>query len=184
MKIKYLLLLIVIVISVFIIYNHNYTKKINILSINSLNEQENYNNHLSNYLNKSNLNYNFNVDYTNDQLEIENLIALIEKNNNEFQSIIHESDVIIMSLGNVDIKVENYKTIIKELQELFKKLRLINSKEIIFISPYKLKNTTSIKDICHKYNIYFINGSSFINKSELLAQMIYRKIESQYNTKK
>ena len=183
MKYKYLLLIIIITISVILIYNHNYTKKINILSINSLNEQENYNTYLSNYLNKSNLNYNFNVDYTNDKLEIENLIALINKNKNEFQNIIHESDVILLSLGNIDIKEENYKTIINELEELFKKLRLINSKEIIFISPYKVKNTTIIKDICHKYNIYFINGSSFINKSELLAQMIYRKIESQYNIK-
>ena len=181
MKLKYLLLLIIIITSVIIIYNHNYTKKINILSINSLNEKENYNTYLSNYLNKSNLNYNFNVDYTNDQLEIENLIALIDKNDKEFQNIIYSSDVIIISLGNIDIKTEKYNNIINELKELFKKLRYINSKEIIFISPYKIKSTTLIKELCHKYNIIFINGSSFLNKSELLAQMIYRKIEQQYN---
>ena len=181
MKFKYLFLLIIIILSIYIIYNHNYKKTIYITSINSLNEKENYNPYLSNYLYKSSINYKYNIDYSNDKLEIENLIALIEKNNDNIQNIIHESNVIILSLGNIDIQTENYNEIINELKELFKKIRLLNNKEIIYISPYKIKNTYHIKELCHKYNIIFINGSSFINKRELLAQMIYRRIENIYS---
>ena len=184
MKLKYFIFIIILLLSVYFIYSNNVKKDINILSINSLNKKDDYNPYLSNYLNNSNLNYKINVDLSNEQLEIENLIAKIEKNENEIQIKIHDSDIIILSLGNIDIKTESYTDIYKDLKELFKKIRNINYKEIIYISPSNLKSTTLIKELCHKYNIVFINGSSFKDKNNLLAQMIYRKIENQYNTKK
>ena len=182
MKIKYLLFIILLISSIYLIYNKNYKKEIDILSINSLNKEEDYNPYLSKYLEKSKINYKFNIDYSNELLEIENLIALIDKNDKEIQRKIHSSNIIILSIGNVDMKTENYKVILQELKELFKKLRTINTKEIIYISPTDLISTTLIKELCHKYNIIFINGHSFDSKNELLAQMIYRKIDSQYNT--
>ena len=136
--------------------------------------------YLSNYINNSNINYKLNVDFTNKELEIENVQALINNNTNNIQSILHDSEVIIISLGNNDYKTEEYKTILEELNNLFNSIRNINTKEIIYISPYVLKNTTYIKEICHKYNIIFINGSSFINKPNLLAQLVYKKIDSSY----
>ena len=181
MKTKILFLFFISSFFIFLIYNFNYQKQINILSINSLFDEENYNKYLSEYLNNSKLNYNLNIDYSSSKLEIENLNALLSQNKNEINSKINSSDVLIISLGNIDILTEDYQEILNELKELFKHLRLINSKEIIFISPCKIKSTTLIKELCHKYNILFINGSSFINKPNLLAQMIYRKIETQFD---
>ncbi|MBE6159210.1 MAG: hypothetical protein E7159_05245 [Firmicutes bacterium] len=180
MKIKYLIMIMLAVLSVYIIYNHNYNKNINILSISSV--KDNYNPFLSNYLTNSNLKFNLNIDYSTN-LEIENLIGLINNNKNKIQSIINNSDIIILNIGNIDILTEDTKTIINELKELFILLRKINTKEIIYISPNNIKNTIYIKELCQKYNILFINSSSF-NNIEQLSKTIYRKIESQYNAKK
>jgi hypothetical protein len=168
------------ILSVYIIYNNNYNKTINILSISSV--KDNYNPSLSNYLTNSNLKFNINIDYSTN-LEIENIIGLINNNKNKIQSIINNCDIIILNIGNIDILTEDTKTIINELKELFILLRKINSKEIIYISPNNIKNTIYIKELCQKYNILFINSSSF-NNIEQLSKTIYRKIESQYNAKK
>ena len=181
MKYKLLLLLIVSSFTIYIIFNNNYHNIINITSINSLSMEENYNEYLSNYLSNSNVNYKINVDFTNKELEIENVQALLNNNTNNIQSILHNSEVIIISIGNNDKKTEDYKTIIKELEELFKSIRNVNSKQIIYVSPYTIKNTTYIKELCNKYKIIYINGSSFYKKANLLAQIIYKKIESNYN---
>lgn len=169
---------------IYLIYNHSYQKTINIVSINSLNDNENYNTYLSDYLLKANLNYKLNVDYSNNSLEIENLIALINKNDNNIQNKIHLSDTLIISIGNIDYKTEDLKTIINELKELFKLIRSINSKEIIFVSPYSIKNTYNLKELCNRYNIIFINGSSFKDKPSLLAQMLIKRLENTWNSKK
>ena len=129
------------------------------------------------------MNYNLNIDYSNDSMEIENLLAIIDNNKDNIQNKINNADVLLLSIGNIDIENESYKTIYNELKELFKKIRLINNKEIIYISPYKIKSTILIKKLCKEFNILFINGSSFINKKNLLSQMIYRKIDSTYNNK-
>jgi len=180
MKFKYLIMIILAIFSVYIIYNRNYNKTINILSISSV--KDNYNPSLSNYLSNSSLKFNLNIDYSTN-LEIENLIGLINNNKYKIQSIINNSDIIILNIGNIDILTEDTKTIINELKELFILLRKINSKEIIYISPNNIKNTIYIKELCQKYNILFINNSSF-NNNEQLSKTIYRKIESKYNAKK
>lgn len=184
MKIKLIILIIISSIITYIIYNRNYVRHVNITSINSLNKESNYNKHISNLLSKSNINYNFNIDYTNDTMEIENLIAKINNNENQIQSIIHESDVIIISIGNIDIITEDKRTIYDELINLFKTLRKYNIKEIIYVSPSEFKITSDIKQICHRYNVIFVNGHSFKNKPHLLAQYIISKIESVYNKEK
>lgn len=180
---KLILLFIISSLITVLIYDHCYQKNIKILSINTLNKEEDYNRYLSTYFNKSKINYQFDIDYSNNNLEIENLIAKINNDNN-LKSKIHSSNVIILSIGNIDIKTENLNTIINELKELFKLLRLLNNQEIIYISPTTFKNIVYIKDICLKYNIKFINGSSFINKSELIAQIIYKNIENAWNKEK
>ena len=180
MKIKYLFLFIPIIL-VYLIYNLNYTNTINIVSINS--DNNNYYKYLSNYFNNSKMNYNYNIDYTSNYLEIENLSGLID-NNDKLKNIINNSDILLLSIGNIDIQNEDITTIIKELNELFKKIRKINSKEIIYISPYNIKNTAYIKELCQKYNILFVNGINYKRKELQLALTLYRKIESKYNNKK
>ena len=181
MKIKILILIIISSFTLYITFNHTYKKTINIVSINSLYEKENYNGYISELLNNSKLNYNFNIDYCNENMEIENLLSKIENNDKQIQVHLHKADIIILSIGNIDYKSEDLKTILNELDSLFKSIRLINNKQIYFISPTIIRNTSQIKQICHKYNIIFLNGSSFRNKNNLLAQLIFNKIESVYN---
>lgn len=184
MKHKIIILFILSIICIFLIYSKTYEVQINITSINSLNLEENYNEYLSNYINDSSINYKLNVDFTNKELEIENVLALINNNTNNIQSILHDSEIVVISLGNNDYKTEEYKTILNELDTLFKLIRNINRKEIIYISPYIIKNTTYIKELCNKYKIIYINGSSFNKKPNLLAQMIYKRIDTVYNKDK
>ena len=180
MKIKLIILFLLSSVIIYITYNHTYKKTINIVSINSLYHKDNYNSYLSDLLSKSNLNCKFNIDYTNENLEIENILTKIENNYSDIQVLLHKADVIILSIGNIDYKQEELKTIIQELESLFKKLRKINTKQIYYISPSIIKNTSHIKELCHRYNIIFLNGSSFKNKNNLLTQIIYNKIANIY----
>lgn len=183
MKNKYILLAILSCLIIFIIFNKCYKNEVNVLSINSLYEKENYNNYLIDLFSNTNNNYTLNIDYSNDNIQIENIIAKIDNNENNIQSKIHKSEVIILSIGNVDYKNEELNIIIRELDLLFKKIRLINNKQIIYISPSIIRNTTQIKEICHKYNITFLNGSSFRNNNQLLAELIFKKINNIYSKK-
>ena len=181
MKTKMFILLLIPLFILYITYNSTYKKIINIVSINSLNNNENYNYYLSDLLSKSQLNYNYNIDYSNDSLEIENLVSKIDNNSDNIQSSLHKANIIILSIGNIDYKEENLNVIINELNVLFKRIRAINNKQIYYISPSIIKNTNNIKELCHKNDIIFLNGSSFKNKNVLLSQLIFRKIESVYN---
>ena len=176
MKLKILLLSFLSIICIIIIYNSSYEKIIKVTSINSLDKSLNYNNSLSSYLSSSNIKIQFNIDFTDENMEIENLIARINNNDYKIQSVIHNSNTLVLSLGNIDLKSEKKGLITNELIELFKLIRSIYNKEIIFIS---FNNITSIKDICRKYNIKYINGNSYKNNIDLLAKQIYLDI---YNT--
>ena len=70
------------------------------MSISSVKDK--YNPSLSNYLTNSHLKFNLNIDYSTN-LEIENLIGLINNNKNKIQSIINNSDIIILNIGNIGI---------------------------------------------------------------------------------
>lgn len=119
MKYKLLLLTIIATLVTYYIYSKYYHMKINITSINSYAINNNYNESLSNEITNNNLNYKLNVDYSSSDLEIENLIALINNNANKIQSVIHNSEVIILSIGNIDMKTETTKVILQEYKKLF-----------------------------------------------------------------
>ena len=163
MKYKLLLLTIIATCITYFIYTKYYHMDINVTSINSYSITNNYNESLSNDINSNNLNYKLNVDYSSPDLEIENLIALINNNNNKIQTTIHNSEVIIISIGNVDLKTESIKTILLEYKKLFTLLRKYNNKQIIILSPLSFKNINDLKDLCREYNFNFINTSSYIN---------------------
>ncbi len=183
MKIKLLLLIIGVFFITYKIYNYNYTKKINITSINSLLKENNYNFELAKLLEKDQNIYNYNIDFSNEYMEIENLIGKINNNYNNLLQILHNSDISIISVGDIDYKTEKLSIILEELKELFSIIRKINTKEIIYISPYNIKNTLHIKELCKKYNIIFINGNSFNNKI-LLSKQIYLNIKTYWNKEK
>ena len=158
MKYKILLLIIISSLITYLLYNKYYQEHIDILSINT-SDKFNYNNTLAEYLDNK---YNFNIDYSNSSLEIENLTNLI-KEDNKIKNAIHKSEYIILYIGNIDMLTENNKQILKEYNTLFKKLRSYNNKKIIFLSPINFKDIYYLKELCHKYNIVFINTSSYLN---------------------
>lgn len=164
MKLKLLLLIIASSLITYFIYNKYYHMEINITSINSFATENNVNEYISSEISNNNLNYKLNVDYSSPYLEIENLIAAINNNTNKIQNIIHDSEVIIISLGNIDMLTETNQNILKEYNILFPLLRKYNTKEIIFLSPISFKDVVSIKSICQKHNIRLINTSSYLNE--------------------
>ena len=141
MKLRTIIFIILLIISVNIVFNKNYKKTINILSITSL-PSYNYNNDLSEIY-SNNKHYNLNIDFSNEHMEIENLIGKIYNNTNNIKNIIHKNDVIILSIGNNDYKTEELANILKELTELFKEIRKINHKKnnIYKSIQYKKHNT-------------------------------------------
>lgn len=170
---KYKLILITITASLltFIIYHYCYHFHVNITSINSYDSVNNYNEELSSKLTLNNNKYKLNVDFSSPNLETENLISLIKDNTYKIQEVLHDSEVIIISIGNIDMKTENIKTILQEYNRLFKLLRKYNNKEIIFLSPISFKNITELKDLTHTYNIILINTSSSINNYNSLDSL-------------
>ena len=110
MKKKLLLLIIIATILTFLIYKTNYHNNILITSINSLDNDNNYNELLLNKL----TNYKVNIDYSDASLEIENLISHIEHNTNKIQQVLYKSKVIILSIGNIDLQNEKIKKKKKE----------------------------------------------------------------------
>ena len=180
MKYKLIILVIISSFIIYITYNCTYKKRINIVSINTLEEKENYNNYLSELLSKSDLNYNFNIDFSNYYLEIENIISKIDNNENNLHTVLKKADILILSIGNNDYLTEELNTILNETELLLKKIRLLNNKQIIYISPSNTINTIYTRYICKKYNVIFINGYSFKNYNNNLAQLIYKKIEKNY----
>ena len=163
MKKKLTILLIITIIITFIIYNKYYVYTINITSINSLSKEDNYNELLYEKIVNRLPEINYNIDFSNEDLEIENLISIVEHNTNEIQSIIHDSKVLIISIGNNDVKSEKTKVILNEYKRLFHLLRKYNNHEIIFVSPINFKNQELLKEICNNYKINYINTYSYIS---------------------
>jgi hypothetical protein len=187
MKYKLLILISIASLLTYLIYYRNYHYILNITSINSLANNNNYNEYLAEKIMDNSSKLKLNVDFSNENYEIENVIALLQNNEQNIQSIIHNSSVIIISLGNNDLKTENLKTIQNELTTLFKLLRKYNSKQIIFVNPLNLTNITNIKGLCHDFQITYINTLSYVkpyiinnelnqSANQFIAKVIYQKI--------
>lgn len=181
MKFKILLLLIISSILTFIIYNCTYKQSIYITSINTLSSNYNYNKKLSEKLLNKNSNINFNVDYSDETMEIENLIAEIQNNKNKIQFVIHKTKILIISIGNNDVNNESSKTILNEYKLLFELLRKYNNKQIIFISPYNYKYQTEIKNISSNFSIDFINYSSYTVENNITEPNLNKLVNNIVN---
>lgn len=183
MRFKILLLIFTSSLLTYLIYNHYYQNEVNIVSINSLAKDYDYNKSLSERLYNKTAKVKFNVDFSDETLEIENLIAEIQNNRNKIQTVIHNSKILILSIGNNDINNETSKTMLNEYKLLFVLLRKYSNKQIIFISPYNFKYQAELKNLANNYSLEFINYSSyctntFINLSQInkLTNNIVNKI--------
>lgn len=183
MRYKILLFLLLSSFVIFFTYNFNYKKHVNIVSINSLANNQEINYYVAEKLGESKVNYNYNVDFSSSSLEIENFMAIIDNNENNIKEILHKADVIILSIGNNDIKNEELNIVVNEFNMLLKKIRSINSKKIIYISPPQIVNSIHMKELCKKYNIMYINGLSYKNNEKNMYQSIINKINNIYNKK-
>ena len=162
MKYKLFILILITTLLTIIIYKHNYHQSIKITSINTLEQDNNYNELLITKLNKVLPDAKINIDFTDETLEIENLIELIKENKNNIQNIIHESKVIILYIGNNDLSNEKVKNILNEYKRLFQLLRKYNNKQIIFISPFNFKYQSELINISNNYKLTYINSISYI----------------------
>jgi len=174
MNYKILFLFIISSLLIIIIYNFNYERNIKIVSIN----ETEFNDKLSNFLSKSNINYTLNIDYSNKNLEIENLIATLDNNKDYILDKIHKADYIIVNIGFLDYEQEDINTILEELTYLFKKIRKINTKKIVYIIPKNYKKTVLIKELCRKYNITCIDKKSFNYNDNIIIKYIFKDINN------
>ena len=174
MKKKIILLIIISTIITFIIYKYNYKQIINITYIDTYNNNDILLTKLNEYIPNSLIN----IDYSDNTLEIENLLSLIEHNTNNIQRILYKSKVIILSIGNNDSQ-EKTKTILNEYKQLFKLIRKYNNNEIIFISPPSFKNKTQLKEITNIYKINYINIDSYINNNKIDNNLLTNRILKQ-----
>ena len=182
MKKKLIILLIISTLLTYFIYHKNYKYTLNIMSINTSTRENDYNLYLNNLYKNTNINYI--IDFSDSSYEIENLVGIIENNKNNIKEKLHKSNVIILSIGNIDYKTESMSSIVKELKELFTLLRDYNNKKIIYITPTNIDNIELIRLTCKKYNIEVINGKSYKNNPKKLATTIYRIINNSYKLRK
>lgn len=196
MKLKLLFLILASTLLTYLIFTTNVTNQLNIFSIfdKTTITNPNYNDYLQEYLNNV-TNYTYNIDYSNKNLEIENVISALSSNKNKIQEKIYEAEVIIIHLGDFEILKEDItpSEILTETEELFSYLRKINKKQIIFLSPVNIKSYYMYKNICQKYNITYINTYNILKPHDIsnnlitatghtkIAKLLYNEISTTWN---
>ena len=180
MKIKYLLILSVIILLVFLIYLTTIDKKIYYLSLGDYmavgltneNENKGYSELLKKYLIKNNLLEIYINDYSNKSYRTTDLIKDIQANkivkikskNKTLKNALIKADIITLAIGNNDIKDkltysnsdELYKysdEMLEDLEKLFKLIREYCKEDIYFIGLY------------NPYSSDFDKLFNYINKS-------------------
>lgn len=196
MKLKLLFLILAATFLTYLIFTTNNKKNYDIISIydKTTTINPNYNDYLKEML-TSKINFNYTEPFNNKNLEIENVIAIIETNQNKIQEKLNQAEIIIIHLGDFEILKEEIPVsdIIIQLSQLLKIIKNINNKQIIFLSPVNAPSSYLFKDLCNKYKIYFINSSNYLNQSDYennivtesghkkLAKIIYKNIYSSWN---
>lgn len=170
MKLKIFFLILGSSLLTYIIFTTNINNTITITSIYDKTTiiPENFNTYLKEYLNNS-IGYSY-YEYANDNLEIENVIDAINENKNNIQEKIHNSKVLIVYLGEFELQKENFKLdeLVINLNELFVSLRKLNNYQIIYISPYSMKSSYTLKDLCKSKNVDFISLGNYFKNTDLL----------------
>lgn len=184
MKIKLLFLLIGSSLLTYLIFQNYQNNKLVITSIydRSTIVSENYNNLLKNNNDKINITLN---DFSQENFEIENVIQKIKENKKSIQTKIHSSNVVIIYLGEFELVYEKAKLndIYNELEILFKTIRSLNQKQIIFLSPYSLQSTYLFKELSSKYKIEYINLKKVLNNEDFNDKNSQIKIGNAINEK-
>ncbi len=178
MKFKLLLLTTLSILIVYLIYNSAPPTNPYILSIydKTTLPEYNYNNIIKKSLKNTNITYDTTLSKYN--FEIENLKDYILENKYNIKQTIRKSDLIIIHLGKDEIKDNNSynssvsKEILLDISSIFKNLRKITSKNIIYIPPEGISNTLNkaLKKISNDYNIVYLNSTEDIS-TKLLSYL-------------
>ena len=138
MKIKLLFLTIASLLLTYLIFTTNIDNRLDIVSLydTTTTTRPNFNDYLLKYLD-NNVSYSMNQKYSNKNLEIENVISNINSNKNKIQEKIHDAEIIIIYFGDFELLNEDVTSteLLEETENLFKIIRKINSKQIIFLTP-------------------------------------------------
>lgn len=199
MKLKVLLALIVIVLSIFIIYRINIDNKIYYFNIMDKSyDFETYNELVNkNIKNKERYINHIVNDYRTTDL-IRNINDNIEIDGKKIQNILVKADIITIMIGNNELvyKInssdmtelfEYTNSLINDIDELFKLMRKFCKEKIFFIGFYNNNDyyteiytylNLRIKDLCMDYNIEYIDRNGFFNEIENVN--IYEKIKKNY----
>lgn len=178
MKFKLLLLIILSILIVYLIYDSAPPTNPYILSIydKTTLPESNYNNIIKNALQDTKITYDTTLSKYN--FEIENLKYYLITNKYNIKQLIRKSDLIIIHLGKDEILDNNSynsnvtREILVDLEIIFKNLRKITSKNIIYIPPEGISNTLNkaLTKISNEYNIVYLNSNENIS-SKLLSYL-------------
>lgn len=202
---KKIIITILIVLSIFIIYNVMKDKKIYYVSISDITGKDKdtsygYIDYIEDYLDELNIlekhtEINLNQDRVTDI--IRDINDNIEYEDRTIKNILIKADLLTLSIGYNDLisKLDNYnayeidsyiKTYIEDLDKLFKLIREYDKEDIIMIGYYNIYNkeyddiidyvNTEVKKLADKYKINFINPSDL--KEYIDGK--YIKIEGQH----
>ena len=189
MKIKTLIGLIIIALIVFIIYILNVDKDIYYVNISDSNRK--YNSYIKKEL-KTKSKLEKYVNYVDEDYRITDLINDINTNKNindnqTIQNALIKADILTIKIGSNELEYKaNNRNInklfdysdemIKDLEELFKLLKIYDKEKIYFIGFYNKKSpyydeiynylNLKIQDMCNDYDIDFINIGDLDKKLE------------------
>ena len=196
MKIKLLFLTLASLLLTYLIFTTNIDNRLDIISLydTTTTTNHNFNDYLLKYLD-NNISYSINQKYANKNLEIENIISHINSNKNKIQEKIHDAKIVILYFGDFELLNEDVTPteLLEETENLFKIIRKINSKQIIFLSPVNIKSSYMYKSLCQKYKISYINTTSYLEKADIsnnlinetghqkLGKILYSTISSTWN---
>ena len=168
MKFKLLLLGIISIVIVYLIYETNPPRNPYILSIydkTTLNDP-NYNDVIKQSLKKSNPSITYDTSFSKYNFEIENLKDYLLENKFTIKQAIRKADLIIIHLGKYELEnginynSEVSKEILVDLEIIYKQLRKITSKNIIFIPPGNISQTLdkALNNLSADYHITYLNN--------------------------
>ena len=189
---KKIIIILIVALSIFLIYNIFKDKKIYYVSISDITAKDNtksygYIDYIEDYLEELNLlekhaKINLNEDRITDI--IRNINDNIEYEDRTIKNILIKADILTLSIGYNDLisKLDNYDnyeinnyidTYLKDLDKLFNLLREYDKEDIVMIGYYNIYNkeyneiidyiNTEVKKLSNKYKISFINPTD-LNK--------------------
>lgn len=183
---KKVLIGIIIIISIFLIYNLLKDDKVYYVSISDRTSlasdiEYGYKDHINEYLEENNKLEKY-VDIYNSDVRITDIIRYINDNkkydNKNIKNILIKADLLTLSIGYNDLisKIDKYNsydmykyinTYLKDLEELFTLIREYDKEKIVMIGYYNPYSSSydkmveyinnKVKELCLKYKIDFID---------------------------